>query len=320
MKILVTGGAGFIGHNVVAMLHELGHEVIVYDSFANYFPEARDTYLKNLQLRLAQIRDKAKIVRGDTKDAWLLTQTILETRPDVVIHLAAIPVANASNRFSNEALQVNLLGTTNVIDAVRSCDSVARLVYASSSYVYGHFKYEPADEEHPLSPIDVYGATKLSGENLVQGIGKRFGMGYVIVRPSAVYGPTGSNGAVSQLFIESALTGWPLKLHNGGAMRVDFTYVEDIARGFVLATTVSEAAGHVFNITRGEGRSLKEFADILANHVPNIQIEEQPLSEPVPNRGSLSIEKARKILGYEPKYSLEDGIAEYVDFVKAHQA
>lgn len=317
MKILITGGAGFIGHNVVKELHSLGHEVLVYDSFANYFPETIDSYMKNLQLRLSEIRDKARIVRGDMKDFNTLAESFRDFCPEIVIHLAAIPVANASNRFSNEAIQVNLIGVTNVIDAVRFAHPVRRLVYASSSYVYGNFKYEPADEDHPLSPIDVYGATKLSGENLVQGIARRFDFEYVIVRPSAVYGPTGSNGAVSQLFVERALRGETLKLHNGGLSRVDFTYVTDTAHGFVLAALSPKSNGEIINITRGEGRSMKEFTEILRRHVADVEIVEEPQTDPIPVRGSLSIRKARELLGYEPKYSLEDGISEYVNFVRS---
>jgi len=318
MRIFVTGGAGFIGHNVVKELHVLGHEVAVYDSFATYFPETKNEYLNNLQIRLEEIRDKATIIRGEVNNFDLLLKSVKEFKPEVIIHLANIPVSVASNRFSKEAVQINLNGTVNIIDVVRSVDCVKRLVYASSSYVYGDFQYEPVDENHPFSPIDTYGATKAASEFLIRGIGKRFNLEYVIVRPSAVYGPTGSNGAVSQMFVENAVLGKPLKLHNGGAARVDFTFVKDTAHGFVLAATVPAAANQIFNITRGEGRSLKEYAEILKKYVPDLKVEEAPQLEPVPKRGSLDISKARKILGYEPKYSLEDGIKEYYEFVSKH--
>lgn len=317
-KVLVAGGVGFIGHNVVKELYDLGHEVAIYDSFATYFPEARNEYLDNLRIRLEQIKNKAKIIRGEINDFDLLFKSVKEFRPEIIIHLANVPVSTASNRFSREAIQINLNGTMNIIDVIRSTDCVKRLVYASSSYVYGDFQYEPVNENHPFSPIDVYGATKTASEFLIRGLGKRFGLEYVIVRPSAVYGPTGSNGAVSQLFVENAILGKPLKLNNGGAARLDFTYVTDTAHGFVLAATTPVAANQIFNITRGEGRSLKEFTEILRKYAPALEIEETPQVEPIPKRGSLDISNARKILGYEPRYSLEDGIKEYYDFVKTH--
>ena len=291
---------------------------MVYDSFANYFPESINEYLDNLRIKLEMIKDKAKIIRGEINNFDLLLKSIREFEPQIIIHLANIPVSTASNRFSKDALRVNLDGTVNVIDVMRSCPCVKRLVYASSSYVYGDFKYEPVDEDHSFSPIDTYGATKAASEFLIRGIGKRFGLEYVIVRPSAVYGPTGSNGAVSQLFVENAILGKPLKLHNGGSARLDFTYVKDTAHGVVLAALTPGSANQIFNITRGESRSLKEFTEILKEFVPNLDIEEAPQLEPIPKRGSLDISKARKILGYEPKYSLEEGIKEYYHFVKSH--
>ena len=145
-KILVTGGSGFIGHYVVKELSELGHRVVVYDSFATYFPETSHIYRKNLQDRLKSIRDRAEVVRGDLTDKDFLLSVFKEHQPELVIHLANIPVANASNRFSGTAIEVNLLGTGNIIEAVRATPSVRRLIYASSSYVYGNFEYEPAGE------------------------------------------------------------------------------------------------------------------------------------------------------------------------------
>ena len=317
-KILVIGGAGFIGHHVVRELAEKGHVVSVYDSFATYFPETKLAYQQNLQYRLAELRDKAHIVRGDLKDTALLRQTISECAPDIVIHLANIPVSSASNRFAAEAIRVNLVGTADVIEAIRHAGIQPRLLYSSSSYTYGHFQYEPVDEKHPLMPIDTYGATKVASEALIQGMGKRFGIPFTIIRPSAVYGPTGSNGAVSQLFVENALSGKPIILNNGGATRLDFTYVKDTAHGFVLAALSPKAENEIFNITRGEARSLKDLAAIIKRHIPDAEVVEKDFEEYIPKRGSLDINKARTVLGYEPNYSLEDGIAEHIDFVRTH--
>lgn len=315
-KIFITGGAGFIGHNVVKGFLDSGYEVAVYDSFATYFPEDRRTYIKNLAIRLGKIRDGAYIIRGDLKDDNLLLKSIKDFRPDIVIHLAAIPVANAAHRFSKEAIKVNLEGTLNLINAIRSVNFVQRFVYTSSSYVYGHFHYEPADEEHPKLPIDTYGATKLSGEVLTQGIGTRFGIEYTIIRPSAVYGPTGSNRAVSQLFVEGAVNGDTLKLAHEGKARMDFTYVEDTARGFILAALSPKAANQIFNITRGESRSLKEFLDIIRQHIPEVKVVYAQSDLEIPKRGALDISKAKKLLNFEPQYSLERGVEEYINFVK----
>ena len=147
---------------------------------------------------------------------------------------------------------------------------------------------------------------------------KQYGIKYTIIRPSAVYGPTDVNRRVTQIFIENALKGKPLVLHNGGTSKLDFSYVEDVAEGFVLALKSSKAENETFNITMGEGRSLKELANIIKSNIPLAKIEykEAPKEEKRPERGALDIAKARKLLGYTPKYSLEEGMKKYIDFVK----
>jgi nucleoside-diphosphate-sugar epimerase len=245
-----------------------------------------------------------------------LTSAMRAAGPDVVVHLAAIPLATASNRFSEEAIQINLNGTVSVLEAVRATPSVRRVVFVSSSFVYGHFQYQPADEEHPTDPIDVYGGAKLAGEALTKGFGRRFGVEFVVVRLSAVYGPTDANRRVTQIFVERALRGEPLVLHEGGHTRVDFTYCEDAAAGVAAAALAARAANEVFNITRGEGRSIRDLTRVLADIVPGTTTEKRGDDDGRPVRGALAVDKARQLLGYEPRWALEDGIAEYVAFVR----
>ncbi len=315
-KVLITGGAGFIGYHLAKEFLRRGHEVVIYDAFVNYVPQDKSRYLPYLHARLADLKDQAVIVRGDIRDTEHLAATIKEHKPDVLINLAALPIATASNQLSKDAIGINLDGTVSLLNAIRSTDSVKRFVYTSSSFVYGNFQYDPADEKHPLDPIDVYGGTKLAGEYLTKSFGRRFGIEYAIVRPSAVYGATDANRRVTQIFVENALLGTPLVLHDGGRGRVDFTHVNDVVQGFVLAALSPAAKNETFNITRGEGRSMKEFSEIIRKHIPQVQTIEKPAEEVRPERGSLSIEKAKTLLGYNPKYSLEEGMAEYIPHVK----
>lgn len=315
-RLFITGGAGFIGYFITKQLIEKGHEVIIYDALINYVSPWQRCYPRYLEMRLRDIEDHVQLIRGDIRYRGLLEKTLHEVKPDIVIHLAAIPIATVCNRFSEDALEINLNGTVILLEAIRNCNSIKRFVYTSSSFAYGDFQYEPADEQHPTSPIDIYGGTKLSGEILTKAFSKQFGVEYTIIRPSAVYGPTDPNQRVSQKFIENAFLGKPLVLHNGGADKVDFTYVEDTATGFVLAAFSPQARNETFNITRGEGRSIKEFAQILSQLVPNVTMIEQPPDEIRPSRGALDISKARALLGYQPKYSLEDGLKLYVNFVR----
>ena len=205
---------------------------------------------------------------------------------------------------------------TSLIEAIGAVNFVKRLVYSSSSFVYGHFKYAPADENHPTNPIDVYGGTKLACESMIKGFGTRFGIDYTIVRPSAVYGPTDANLRVSQIFVDNAFNGKELVMEGGGEAALDFTYVDDIAQGFMLAALSPQAKNEIFNITRGEGRTLKELSEILRQYFPDLKTLIKPADKTRPVRGALDIRKAKEILGYSPKYSLEYGIKEYVEYIK----
>jgi len=315
-RIFIAGGAGFIGYYITKELLEKGHNVFIYDNFSNYIPNKESFYNFYLQKRLKDIKDQVEIIRGDVLDKKFLTKILRNTKPDIVINLVAIPLATASNYFFEDAMQINLNGHINLLEAIRYSNSVQRFVYASSSFVYGHFQYDPADENHPTSPIDIYGGTKLSCEILSRTYSQRYNIEHAIIRPSAVYGPTDVNRRVSQVFIENALTRKPLALFGGGKDKVDFTYVTDAAHGFVLAALMPEAKNEIFNITAGQGRSTEEFAKILDKLIPGgIKTEIKPIDQERPIRGSLDITKARKILNYKPEYQLEDGLKEYINYI-----
>jgi nucleoside-diphosphate-sugar epimerase len=314
-KVLITGGAGFIGYHLTKKLLDLGMEVIIYDNFVNYTINAVSHYLPYLNYRLNDIQDRACIVRGDIRDRGYFAQVLKEHGPEVVVHLAAIPIAKAANQFSDEAVQINLNGTINLLECLRNSPVTERFVYISSSCVYGDFHYEPADEYHPLNPIDVYGGTKLSSEILTRSFGTRFGIEHVIVRPSAVYGPTDANRRVTQIMIENAIQGKPLVLFNAGLDRVDFTYVDDAVAGIALAALGEQAKNETFNITQGSGKSILDLVEVLRTRFPDLRVIEKPQDERRPSRGTLAIGKAEKMLGYAPAYDLGKGINAYLDFL-----
>lgn len=316
MKFLLTGGAGFIGSYITRELLAAGHAVVLYDAFVNYVSSFESTYSVYMRERFRGIEDKVTIVRGNVTHKEYLRKALLDHRPDVVIHLAALPSADVSNVFSEEAMENNLVATVNCLEVLRSVDFVKRFVYTSSSMIYGDFQTSPVSEEHPKTPKDIYGATKYAGEIMVGTYGRRFGIEYTIIRPSAVYGPTDINRRVTGLYVENAFRGQPLILDNGGTSKLDFTYVEDTAHGFVLAATSPAAANETFNITRGEGRTIRQLAELVAQHVPGTQLVEKPAKVFRPERDALDISKARKLLGYAPRYSLEDGIAKYTAYVR----
>ena len=314
MRFLVTGGAGFIGSKVCSLLTAKNHDVTVYDAFIRYLAPRNDRIIDVFSIRSEHQLKGVKVIRGDTRHKADVIRTIEETKPDVVIHLATLPIADLAFDHSEEAIDSILTGTVNLLEAIRDLRVAQRFVYVSSSMVYGDFEFEPATEEHPTNPKEIYGSLKLAGETITRSFCQRYGIEYVIVRPSAVYGPTDQNRRVSQIFLENVFSREKIVLHGGGVNTLDFTYIDDIATGLVLASSHPQAAGEIFNITRGEGRTLNELVDILRQYVPDIVVESEEQALYRPRRGALSIDKARTILGYAPEFSLEEGMARYVTY------
>ena len=157
---------------------------------------------------------------------------------------------------------------------------------------------------------------KLGCEYLIKAYSKQYGINYTIVRPSAVYGPTDCNGRVVELFVTNALQGKPIVLENAGLHKLDFTFVEDIARGFSLSTK-KMASNKTFNITYGEGRSIGDLARVIGDYIPSTKTIIKKVDTYRPNRGTLDISLARKYLGYNPHFSLEKGIRCYIDFIQS---
>jgi UDP-glucose 4-epimerase len=318
MRIFVTGGAGLIGTFLSRRLLSGGHDVTIFDSFINFIPPNGGHYHEYMNKRQEWLNDPdITVIRGDTRNKSEIYRAVKKEQPDVIVHLAALPIADLCNKHSEEAVSTILNGTVNVLEAIRDVDSVNRFVYASSSMIYGDFKYRPADEDHPKNPKGVYGGTKFAGETLTQSFSNQYNINHVIVRPSAVYGPTDTNRRVTQIFVERALKGEVLELHGGGEQKLDFTYVEDTALGFALAATHENAVNETFNITRGEGRSIKELAQVIGKYTDGVKTRETEARMSRPKRGALDIQNAQTKLDYEPQYSLEEGMEKYVQFVES---
>lgn len=317
-KFFITGGAGFLGSYIARSLGEKGIPVVLFDAFIRYYPivetesELHQLYMRK---RFQMLKQDTEMLRGDTRAGAHLRRVIMEHRPTHIIHLAALPLANLSNIYTEEAVESILNSTVNLLEIIRDVDFVERFVFTSSSMVYGDFQYLPADEDHPKNPKGIYGGSKYAGEVMTRAFGGRYGIDYTIVRPSAVYGPTDVNRRVSQIFVENALMGKPLVLR-GADSALDFSFVEDVAEGFVQAALNPNGANQVMNLTRGEGRTLREFADILKEMVPSLEVIEEEVDKNIPMRGSLDISKAQELIKYDPQHSLEEGLEKYVAFVK----
>ena len=315
-RVVITGGMGFIGH---ALAERLAHrtepvDVVVVDLPDPILPPtSTEENRRILDLRRARVRELATVATADVRDAATISAVISEMSPDVVIHLAAVSVADQAARNREFTDEVNVDGLRNVLDALHGRET--RLVFISSSFVYGDFESDTVDERHPLRPSGAYGATKFQGEQMVRAATALSGLQSVIVRPSAVYGPYDTNRRVVQTFIENARSGQPTTLR-GADNVLDFTYVGDLAAGLELAAFHPVAVGRTFNLTTGKGRSLRELAEIVQRYFPDHQVHEAPHDATRPKRGTLDIGFAKMSLGYEPAWDLETGVDSYLDFYR----
>ena len=178
-----------------------------------------------------------------------------------------------------------------------------------------YFVTNPNPESAPKNPKEIYGSIKLASEYIVKGYAQRYDIDTAIVRPSAVYGPTDCNYRVLQLFIESALNNEEIIANNPDKNYLDFTYVKDIANGIKQVTTSNTPNMECFNLTYGNARSLNDAINILKKYFKNLKIKITQNEGFYPKRGTLDISKAKKIIKYNPKYSLETGIEEYINFL-----
>lgn len=318
----ITGGLGFIGSFITRQLIEqnIVDKVVCLDHFGRYVTEVHPSAPDYQKARLDGLMDRVIIERGEAQYFHVLHRLLNKYRPKYIFHLAALPLAKPDNISTEEAMAGTVMATAHFLELIGTMKAQdgyepERFVYASSSMVYGDFRYEPADEEHPTNPKEIYGTTKLAGEVMTRGLSKLFDLKSAIIRPSAVYGMTDMNRRVTQIFVEKALHGQKLTIM-GEDESLDFTNVRDTANGFILAALRPEAIGETFNITYGSAHRLYDYAMEIKKHCPNLEVEIVPRDAFRPKRGTLSIEKARKLLGYEPKVTLGQGVQEYVEFAR----
>lgn len=243
-----------------------------------------------------------------------MSKILTHIKPQVIIHLAAVAHAGRSNKDPFSTFDHSLRTLENALDDARG--NIEHFVFLSSSMVYGDFMQTEVDESHPLNPVGIYGALKVGGEKLVIAYQQVFDLPYTIIRPSALYGPRCVSRRVVQIFIENAMQGLPLQVEQDGTDRLDFTHIDDLVYGIGLVITNPGARNQIFNMTYGQSRSIQELVAIIQSQFPSVEIQSVARDKMMPARGTLNIAKARHLLGYEPKLSIESGFPAYVEWYK----
>ncbi|HDD46091.1 MAG TPA: NAD-dependent epimerase/dehydratase family protein [Candidatus Aenigmarchaeota archaeon] len=308
--ILISGVAGFIGSNLAGKLLEKGNVIVGIDNFDPY-------YSKEIKKENIAHLSKSKnfiFYEGDIRNERFLRKVFKEHSIEAVIHIAARAGVRASIKDPYLYNDVNINGTLNLLCA--AVGSVKKFIYASSSSVYGNPIYLPIDEKHPTNPISPYGITKLAGEKYCLFFDKTYGLKSTCLRFFTVYGPGQRPDEAIHKFTRLAFEDKPIKIYGDGNQTRDFTYIDDIVSGTILALN-KNIHGEVFNLGYGKRISVNELVDLIERYSGK-RIKREYVDKAAGDVSDTwaNIEKAKEMLGYEPKISIEEGVKKFIEWFK----
>jgi len=307
MRVLVTGGAGFIGSHLVDALVARGEEVVVLDDLSTGRRE-----------NLAAAGDKARLIVGSVTDPAAVRAAIAGCA--LVYHQAAVASVQRTVEAPVETQRVNLGGTLNVLEASRA-EGVRRVVFAGSAAVYGDSDALPLVESAQPRPLSPYALEKLASEQYVAAWAGLYGLETVTLRYFNVFGPrqdpSSPYSGVISIFVDRLMSGRAPTFFGDGLQTRDFVYVEDVVRANLLAGHVAAASGQVFNVARGEATTLRDLCDALSRATETRLLPETAAERPGDIRHSLaSIERARAVLGFAPQVSVAEGLERLVTAIR----
>ncbi len=322
-KILLVGGCGFIGHNLALHLKQKGHVPIIVDSLSiNNIYSLDNTEIKNQKLYKLILENRIDLLKKndinliiqDARNYHAVSKLYDQINPDVIIHLAAVSHANRSNKDPHTTFDHSLRTLENTLDYAKS--KKTHVIFMSSSMVYGNFETKEVNEESPCKPIGIYGNLKFAGELMMKAYKQVFDLPYTIIRPSALYGERCVSRRVGQIFIENAIQNLDININGDGEDRLDFTYIEDLVKGIADCCDNEKALNETFNVTYGNARKINDLIEILKDEFPKIKVFYKEKEMFMPERGTLKNDKAKKLINFKSKNSIEVGYVKYIAWYK----
>jgi UDP-glucuronate 4-epimerase len=310
-NILITGAAGFIGFHLALHLKKRGDFVLGLDNFNAYY----DPKLKQERARILQ-KEGVEIIKADLRDQNKVEELLNQHKITHCVHLAAQAGVRHSIQAPNDYIASNLEGFISILEACRKQKDL-KLIYASSSSVYGLNKKTPFSiEDRTDQPTNLYGATKKANEAMAHAYHHLYNLPVTALRYFTVYGPWGRPDMAYYHFAQQISRGLPIQVFNGGKMRRDFTYIDDIVQGTVAAIDLG-AAYEIFNLGGHRSIELLDFIEILERSLDKKAIKEMlPMQPGEVLETYADIEKSKKMLNYRSTVSLEEGIFRFVDWFK----
>lgn len=314
MKVLVTGGAGFIGSHIVLRLLRAGHSVAVLDDFNDFYnPEIKRTNVKAFEA-------EAEVIDGDIRNAERMKSVVLQGRYDSIIHIAARAGVRPSVENPLAYIETNINGTYNMLEAARA-GGVGQFLFASSSSVYGLARKVPFSEDLALpQTLSPYAATKLAGEHLCGNYSHLYGLRVVCLRFFTVYGPAQRPDLAIHKFTDHIFKGKPIQQYGDGTTRRDYTYVDDIVQGVMGALNYRRTPFEIFNLGENQTTTLSDLIEAIEQALDKkAVIERLPEQQGDMPLTCADIDKARALLGYNPRIKISEGIPKFVDWYLNHR-
>jgi nucleoside-diphosphate-sugar epimerase len=316
-RVVVFGGAGMIGSTVVNLLVRNGAMVTVVDAML-------PLYGGNL-FNLEEVKDKIVFVQGDIRDEELVRRSVRDK--EIVFNFAAQVSYVRSNREPFLDLDINCKGTLNILESCKKDNPYAKILFASSRFVYGTIEYNPVDEKHPFNCLSIYGIHKLASEKYHIFYHSAYGLDTVCLRISNPYGPRQqmkhNEWGIVNWFVRLAMEKKPLTVYGSGSQSRDYIYVEDIAKAFISAAESPKTKGSIYNVGIGKGRSFIDMAKIIAKNIEGTLIDqvEWPKDRYFVETGDYiaNIKRIVEDTNWQPEIDLEEGIRRTVDYYQKYK-